>query len=118
MYMIKEVKYECRECRYFNTQPVEAVVDLGNLSPDAKKKEEEKMAAAKKRMAALRKAMGEKGGYCTYRNANIPTSGERSCKDVWELVGNDYWTASDKSDKGRVDIMTKAREKLDPRKQA
>jgi hypothetical protein len=119
IYIIAEVKYECKECRYFSTQPApEASVDLSGLSPDAQKAEQAKIDAAKERMAAQRKAMGEKGGYCTYRNANIPTSGERSCNDVWELVGNDYWTASDKSDMGRVDIMTKARDKLDPRKQA
>lgn len=119
VYLIAEVKYECKECRHFSTEPApEAAVDLSGLSPDAQKAEQAKIDAAKERMAARRKAMGEKGGYCTYRNANIPTGGERSCNDVWELVGNDYWTASDKSDMGRVDIMTKARDKLDPRKQA
>jgi hypothetical protein len=116
--MIKDVKYECKECLYFNTEPIETSVNLSELSPDAKKREEAKIEEAKKRMAALRKEMGEKGGYCTYRNANIPTSGEKSCKDVWELISNDHWTASDKSDKGRIDIMKKAREKLDPRKQS
>lgn len=117
LYLISNVKYTCKECRFFGTEPISNSVDLSGIPDDQKKAEQARIDAARKRAETFRKSFAAKGGFCRYRSANIPTTTEYSCNEVWGLVGNDFWRASDNAEEGRIDVIAKAREKLDPRKQ-
>jgi len=116
LFLMRDVTYTCKECQHYSTKPAEGAPDLESLPPDQRRAEQARQEEARKRAQAFRDSFDAKGGYCIYRSSNIPTTTGRSCNDVWGLVRNDFWRASGDAQNGRIDILTKAKDKLDPRK--
>lgn len=120
VYLFSEVKYNCKQCSFYSTKPVkiESKSSSTNLTEEEKAIEARRLQEAEQRAAAIENSQRSGGeiGYCTYRAANLPAADVGSCSSVWNLLTNDYWTASDNGQDGREDIVTKAKEKLDPRK--
>ncbi len=115
LFLMQSVSYTCANCQYYSTSPVAGQVNPSSLTPDQQAGQAAIAAASTQRVANATPGPGAAPGYCTYRIANFPTQTSYSCNEVWGLINNDFWTASSDNQNGRVDILTQARKKLDPR---
>jgi hypothetical protein len=119
VYLFSEVKYTCKQCRFYSTTPAEVDLALtANLTEEEKLVDQRRLEEAQQRASNIQKELrtGDQTGFCTFRAANLPSVDSGSCLSVWNLLGNDFWTASDNDQDGREDVVTKAKDKLDPRK--
>lgn len=118
LFIFTEVSYTCRQCKFYSTVAVEGVsLDSQGLTEEQKSIERTRLQRAQERAANIQQALrqGDETGYCIYRASNLPTVEGGSCKSVWNLPSNDFWSASDNAEDGREDIVTRVKAKLDPR---
>lgn len=118
LYLFTQVTYTCKQCKHYSVTPLEEqeFVTEG-LTREEVEAERTRLQRARARAENIREALrrGDESGFCIYRAANLPTIENGSCLSVWGLSNNDYWTASDNDEDGREDIVSKVKERLDPR---
>lgn len=118
VYLFTEIEYKCKQCRFYSTVPAEGSGDLSGIPEEQREAEQERIKQAQERAENIQEALreGDETGFCIYRAANLPTVDNGSCLSTWGLTGNNFWTASDNDEDGREDILSKVKERLDPRK--